>query len=48
VAVRTDLSLPGDLSLPREVADPARFDRLCTELSLGSSATRFAEALRGR
>ena len=48
VAVRTDLSLPGDLSLPREVADPARFDRLCTELSLGSSATRFAEALRDR
>ena len=48
VAVRTDLSLPGDLSLPREVADPARFDRLCTELSLGSSATRFAEALRSR
>src|SRR5450759_2517915 len=48
VAVRTDLLLPGDLSLPREVADPARFDRLCTELSLGSSATRFAEALRGR
>lgn len=48
VAVRTDLLLPGDLSLPREVADPARFDQLCTELSLGSSATRFAEALRDR
>jgi 5'-3' exonuclease len=48
VAVRTDLLLPGDLGLPREVADPARFDQLCIELSLGSSATRFAEALRGR
>ena len=48
VAVRTDLLLPGDLSLPREVADPARFDQLCIELSLGSSATRFAEALRDR
>lgn len=48
VAVRTDLLLPGDLGLPREVADPARFDQLCTELSLGSSATRFAEALRDR
>ncbi len=48
VAVRTDLLLPGDLRLPREVADPARFDQLCIELSLGSSATRFAEALRDR
>jgi 5'-3' exonuclease len=48
VAVRTDLLLPGDLSLPREVADPAGFERLCTELSLGSSATRLAEALRDR
>jgi 5'-3' exonuclease len=48
VAVRTDLLLPGDLSLPREVADPARFDQLSTELSLGSSAARFVEALHDR
>ena len=48
VAVRTDLLLPGDLTLPREVADPERFDELSSLLSLGSAASRFVEALRTR
>ena len=39
VAVRTDLPLSGDLSLPREVKDPVAFETLTRELALGSPAS---------
>ena len=48
VAVRTDLVLPGDLTLPREVADPVAYGTLARELALGSAATRLVEAMRNR
>ena len=48
VAVRTDLHLPGDLTLPREVAHPEVFEALTTELALGSPAGRLVEAMRNR
>ena len=48
VAVRTDLHLPGDLTLPREVEDPVAFETLTHDLALGSAATRLAEAMRTR
>jgi 5'-3' exonuclease len=48
VAVRTDLLLPGDLTLPREVADPASFEELTELLSLGSAAGRLVAAMRNR
>ncbi len=48
VAVRTDLVLPGDLTLPREVADAATFEKLTHDLALGSAAGRLIEAMRSR
>lgn len=48
VAVRTDLRLTGDLTLPREVADPVAYETLAHDLQLGSAATRLAEAMRTR
>ena len=48
VAVRTDLSLPGDLTLPHEVADPAAFQELTELLALGSPAARLVDAMRNR
>ena len=48
VAVRTDLFLPGDLTLPREVADPAAFEELASLLALGSPAARLVDAMRNR
>jgi 5'-3' exonuclease len=48
VAVRTDLDLPGDLTLPRELADRESFDALTRDLALGSAATRLVEAMRTR
>jgi hypothetical protein len=48
VAVRTDLLLPGDLTLRREIADPVAFETLAHELALGSAATRLADAMRTR
>jgi 5'-3' exonuclease len=48
VAVCTDLFLPGDLTLPREVADPVGFDTLTKDLALGSAAARLVEAMRNR
>jgi 5'-3' exonuclease len=48
VAVRTDLLLPGDLTLPREIADPVAFETLTHDLVLGSAATRLADAMRTR
>ena len=48
VAVRTDLLLPGDLTLPREVAHPEAFEALTAELALGSPAARLVEAMRNR
>lgn len=48
VAVRTDLFLPGDLRLPREVANPAAFEELTELLDLGSPARRLVDAMRNR
>jgi 5'-3' exonuclease len=48
VTVRTDLFLPGDLTLPREVADPAAFEELAELLALGSAAGRLVDAMRNR
>jgi 5'-3' exonuclease len=48
VAVRTDLLLPGNLTLPREVADPASFEELTELLSLGSAAGRLVAAMQNR
>ncbi|HET7724189.1 MAG TPA: 5'-3' exonuclease [Propionibacteriaceae bacterium] len=48
VAVRTDLPLSGDLSLPREVKDPVAFETLTRELALGSPASRLVDAMRSR
>jgi 5'-3' exonuclease len=48
VSVRTDLILPGDLTLPREVADPAAFKELSELLALGSAAERLVAAMRDR
>jgi 5'-3' exonuclease len=48
VAVRTDLALPGDLTLPREVANPGTFEELSELLALGSAAGRLVEAMRNR
>ncbi len=48
VAVRTDLPLTGDLTLPREVADAAAFQELTDLLALGSPAGRLVEAMRNR
>ncbi|MBI4900760.1 MAG: 5'-3' exonuclease [Actinobacteria bacterium] len=48
VAVRTDLALTADLSLPREVADPAAFETLTQALALGSPAARLLDAMHSR
>lgn len=48
VAVRTDLDLPGDVTLPRELDDPVAYETLSHDLQLGSSAARLAEAMRTR
>lgn len=48
VAVRTDLRLTGDLTLPQEVSDAESFERLTRDLALGSAADRLVEAMRGR
>jgi 5'-3' exonuclease len=48
VAVRTDLELTADLSLPREVPDRAAFETLTQALALGSPAARLLDAMRSR
>jgi hypothetical protein len=48
VAVRTDLELAADLSLPREVPDRAAFETLTQALALGSPAARLLDAMRSR
>ena len=48
VAVRTDLPLTGDFTLPREVSDPAAFESLTRDLALGSAASRLLDAMRNR
>ncbi len=48
VAVRTDLDVPGDLTLPRTPSDPARFAELADLLNLGGAADRLLEAMTNR
>lgn len=48
VAVRTDLSLTGDLTLPRAPAAPEAFETMVRELALGSAAARLLDAMATR